>query len=242
MSKINIDTIQGILDAEGWNILSEEYHNLTSELIFECPYGHKVYDTWKHMREHLTCPVCARQANLSSLNIEPKKKGTHRILALDQASYVSGWSIFDDGQLIKYGTFETHKEDFIERCDEIKNWLIQMINLWRPDYIGLEDIQFQNESEGRAMGVTVFQALAQLQGILMDMCYELHIQFNLCPTNTWRHYCGVKGRSRTEKKRSMQLLAKQWYAVNASEDEADAIGIGKYTVSLYKPVEVVSWE
>ena len=81
------------------------------------------------------------------------------------------------------------------------------------------------------MSVTVFQTLARLQGILMETCYSAKIKFEVCPTNTWRHSCGVKGRSRTDKKRSMQLLAKQWYDITVSEDEADAIGIGHHLVN-----------
>lgn len=45
------------------------------------------------------------------------------------------------------------------------------------------------------MGVTVFETLARLQGILMITAYELGVSFKVCPTNTWRSHCGVKGRS-----------------------------------------------
>ena len=49
--------------------------------------------------------------------------------------------------------------------------------------------------------------------------------------------------SRTDKKRSMQLLVKQWYDVTVSEDEADAIGIGHHLVTFIKKnTEVTNWE
>ena len=41
-------------------------------------------------------------------------------------------------------------------------------------------------------------------------------------------HCGVKGKSRPDKKRSMQRLVKEWFGLNPTEDECDAIGIGKY--------------
>lgn len=53
------------------------------------------------------------------------------------------------------------------------------------------------------MGVTTFQTLARLQGILMDTCFELKINYKICPTNTWRAHHEVKGRSRADKKKSM---------------------------------------
>ena len=41
----------------------------------------------------------------------------------------------------------------------------------------------------------------------------------------------------------MQLLVKQWYNIMPSEDECDAIGIGKYFSDLQTPkVEIVDWE
>ena len=41
----------------------------------------------------------------------------------------------------------------------------------------------------------------------------------------------------------MQILAKKWFDVSVSNDEADAIGIGKYVSEVAaKKVEIVSWE
>ena len=59
-------------------------------------------------------------------------------------------------------------------------------------------------------------------------CLELGIPFKVVNTNTWRNHCGVKGKSRIDKKRSMQLLVQEWFDMRPSEDECDAIGIGKY--------------
>ena len=79
-----------------------------------------------------------------------------------------------------------------------------MVHSWKPDYIGIEGVQYQQN-----FGVTTFQTLCRIQGILMELCVELEIPYEVCATNTWRHHCGVKGKSRIDKKRSMQLLAKE---------------------------------
>ena len=93
------------------------------------------------------------------------------------------------------------------------------------------------------MGITVFQTLARLQGVLMLTCHNTGIPFEVCPTNTWRHYCGVKGKTRADKKRSTQLLIQDWYNIKPTEDEADAIGIGRYLVSfVQKNTVVTNWE
>lgn len=54
-----------------------------------------------------------------------------------------------------------------------------MIENWKPDIIGIEGIQYQKE-----IGVTTFQTLARIQGILMDCCFELGIRYEICSTNT----------------------------------------------------------
>lgn len=244
MTKITLNQIQEELAADGWKVISTEYTNLDTEMTFECPEGHRVFSTWKRLRTKRECPIC-KNNDYAKHNKEvlPKTKGLKRTLVLDQATHTTGYAIFDGNKLTAYGTFEAPGAEDIDRYLNIKSWFVSMITNWRPDYVGLEGIQFQEEGQGQKMGVTVFQTLARLQGILMLTCHEAKIPHTICPTNTWRHACGVKGRSRTDKKRSMQLLVKQWYDITVSDDEADAIGIGHYLVNhIQKNTEVTNWE
>ena len=243
MAKITIESINEELASYGWKCISTEYKNLDTELQFNCEEGHLVCAPWKKVRKLQECPVCKQNAHKTNqpLVVETKKKGQKRILALDQATHITGWSIYDDQQLIRYGTFSTNQKDEIARISTVKNWLISMIENWKPDFVAIEGIQFQDESSGNKMGVTVFQGLARLQGVLMETCYAQKVDYTVCPTNTWRNHCGVKGRYRADKKRSMQLIAKKWYDISLTDDEADAVGIGKYAADLNK-IEVVNWE
>lgn len=242
MAKIRIEDIKKQIEVDGWSLISEEYKNLDSELTFKCNEGHTVLASWKQIRNKRTCPCCKDNKYKNQIiKVQAKRSGVSRTLALDQATHTCGWAIFDDNELVSYGTFSTNADDEIVRDSAIKQWLISMITNWKPDCVGLEGIQFQ-ESEGAPhMSVTVFQALARLQGILMETCYDLKIKYIICPTNTWRHHCGVKGKSRADKKRSMQLLAKKWYDITISNDEADAIGIGRYAASL-NSIKMIQWE
>lgn len=239
MSKIKIEDIREELKKDNWKLISDTYVNLESELIFECPEGHRVYSSWKKIRTQRFCPICQNNPlkNIDT-KVIPKKKGIIRILALDQATRVTGWSIYDEKNLVKYGLFETSLDDEIARDHAIKEWLINMINAWQIDIVGIEGIQYQQN-----MGVTTFEMLARLQGILMETLYELKIPYKICPTNTWRAHCKVKGRTRTDRKRSMQLLAKQWFDISVTDDEADAIGIGKYIADTsIKEIKIENWE
>jgi Holliday junction resolvasome RuvABC endonuclease subunit len=239
MSKIKIEDIREELKKDNWKLISDTYVNLEAELIFECPEGHRVYSSWKKIRTQRTCPICQNNPlkNIDT-KVIPKEKGITRILALDQATRITGWSIYDEKELIKYGLFETSLDDEIARDHAIKEWVINMINTWQIDIVGIEGIQYQQN-----MGVTTFEMLARLQGILLNTIYELKIPYKICPTNTWRAHCKVKGRTRSDKKASMQLLAKQWFDISVTDDEADAIGIGKYIAdTCTKEVKIENWE
>lgn len=230
MARIKIEDIRAELNKDDWKVISEEYVNLDTEMVFECPEGHRVYASWKKIRQKRECPVCKETyIKLNEQKIIPKKKGCRRTLAIDQATYTSGWSIYDGKELVKFGIFNTTLNDEIARDNALKNWLVSMINNWRPDYIAIEDLHFQEKSDkGQRMSVTVFKMLARLQGVLMETCYEYKIPCKVCSPNSWRKHCQVRGAHRADQKRSMQLLAKQWYGVSISNDEADAVGIGKY--------------
>lgn len=244
MAKIKLEDIQNELALDGWKVISTHYENLLQEMTFECPEGHQVSMPWKKLRTKRECPLCKN--NIYTQNegkIIPKTKGTTRILSLDQSTHVTGYAIFDDNQLISYGTFSAQGNEETDRFVSVKNWFISMVNNWQPQMVSIEGIQYQDEGNGQKMGITVFQTLARLQGILMITCKELKLPFEICPTNTWRHFCGVKGRSRTDRKRSMQMLVKQWYDITVSDDESDAIGIGRYSVNQMKKNTTVSnWE
>ena len=240
MARIRIEDIRAELEPYGWKVISDEYVNLDTEMIFECDEGHKVYAPWKKIRQKRECTLCKQNVyKIQEAKIRPKKKNTFRVLGLDQATKVSGYSVFDNKDLIYYGTFEAEdNSNEIIRDSKVKEWLISMVKNWEPDLIGLEGIQYEER-----VGVTTFETLARLQGILMETLYELGIPYKICPTQTWRAHCGVKGRHRIEKKRSMKEIAKKLFDIKVTEDEADAIGIGKYLSETSTPVvQIVNWE
>lgn len=240
MAKIKIDDIKEKLESQKWKLISEEYKNLDSEIITSCPEGHIVYSNWKSLREKPICPICKQNQLKEPQNITIiKKQGKYRILALDQATKITGFSIYDDKKLIKYGTFiASDSLPEIERLYQIKMWLVSMIENLNPDLIALEGIQYQ---EG--FGVTTFETLAHLKGVLLEAIFEMKIESKVIPPATWRSHCGVKGRARADQKKSMQLLVKSWYDISLTDDCADAIGLGKCASDTFIPkLEVNNWE
>lgn len=243
MSKIKIDDIRKAAIEHNWSVISEEYKNLNTEMEFKCNEGHRIFAPYKRIRDKWECPICKEnQYTHFDETIKPKNKKIQRTIGLDQATHKTGYSIFDGKELIYAGTFEATAEDEIERDLEIRNWLLQLIYSWKPDIIGLEGIQLQQFND-KMIGVTTYQTLARLQGILMATCHEQKIDYIVCAPATWRAHCKVKGRSRSDKKRSMQLMVKEWFDITVSDDVADAIGIGKYISETHKKqVEIFNWE
>ena len=239
MARISIDEIRNSISADGWTLISETYQNLDSNLEFKCNKGHIVISPWKKIRENRICPTCMRERlKTKEFKNTKKKKGEYRILALDQATHISGYAIFSNKNLIDYGTFEATGANDIERSIQVKQWMIALIDQFQIDFVGIEGIQYQT-----AAGVTTFETLARLQGILAATCYEEKISYKIASTNTWRAHCGVQGRTRPDKKRSMQRLVQEWFKIKPTEDEADAIGIGKYFCDIQTPkVEIIDWE
>lgn len=243
MSKIKVEDIRKAAIENGWKLISTEYKNLSTELTFICNEGHEINIPYKKVRDKWECPLCkANKYYNFSEEVKPKSKGVQRAIGLDQATHITGYSIFDNEELVYAGTFEATAEDEIARDVQIQNWLIQLIHNWKPDVVGLEGIQLQQFND-KMVGVTTYQTLARLQGILMATCYDLKVDYMICPPATWRNHSGVKGRSRADKKRSMQNKIKEWFDITVSDDVADAIGIGKYINETHKKkVEIFNWE
>jgi Holliday junction resolvasome RuvABC endonuclease subunit len=229
---INIYSVRNHLEEEGWKLVSDTYKNLDTELEMICPKGHKQTQTYKQWRKHPICEVCmAGDPFKGKKNSVPTKTiDTYRILALDAATNVTGYSVYDNGALVAFGTYKTNdKNDVTERINEMKHWLEQMIDVVKPDYIGIENVQLQGYGNGQQ--VELYRKLANLQGGLVDTCFEHNLPWGLVYATQWRKYCGVgEGTGRENKKKQAQDKVKLWYEQDCTQDEADAICIGKYFV------------
>lgn len=102
-----------------------------------------------------------------------------------------------------------------------------MVDKWSPDKVILEDIQLQKFGEANNEGVITYKKLAHLQGVLSNYFYERKIPFEIIAPSTWRSFSEIKGKTRTDKKKNAQLKVKRFYDVSVTQDEADAILIGR---------------
>ena len=233
---INVYSVANHLTEEGWKLISDTYKNLNTELEMQCPKGHIQMRTYGEWRKHPICEVCmAGDIKKVKKNKVPiKNPNTVRILALDAATNITGYSLHDDGVLVAYGTYKAPESTTEERINNMKKWLITVIDEWQPDFIGLENIQLQIYNGNKAQ-VETYRVLANLQGVLVDTIFEKCVDHDLAYAVEWRKYCGVgEGTGRENKKKQAQDKVKLWYNIDCTQDEADAICIGKYFVHILK--------
>ena len=252
MSKITYEEVKNFLESNGWELLSETYINLNTDLQIKCKNGHILSLPYKTLRKNCICPVCAKESNANYQIFQIDKTKDFRLLAIDQATLVSGWSLWDKNKIVGYGTFTTNQQlDTISRLCEIKQWLVEMVEKNQPDLVLIEDIQLQefyNNSKNKIekydnVGITTFKVLAKLQGVIETTLMDLGVEYKIIHSATWRAALDIKGRTRVDKKRSAQFLIKDLFGIVATEDDADAICIGKYGVENYGfKLKMFSWE
>lgn len=181
------------------------------------------------------------------MSSKAKREGVYRVLALDQSSHKTGYSIFDGKELIEHGVFETIKINPFERLFELQTWLNSMIANWKPDMVGIEEVQYNpniNSSSDQIHAHDIFKLLAQVMGVVIITTMQAKCIIKTVLIQTWRHHCGVRGNKRIDQKRSAQMLVKQWYGLEVTDDESDAICIGKYFAENHKeqpPIGDDSW-
>ena len=154
-------------------------------------------------------------------------------LALDQASRITGWSIFEDGKLLTYGKFAYDDTDFGQRLYNIRNKVKSLIIDNNIDKLVFEDIQLQNSIGNN---VDTYKKLAEVFGVIQELATELQIPNESIYSTVWKAGLGLKGKDRTAQKKAAQDWVINKYNLKPSQDEADAICIGQYAVQeLYNP-------
>lgn len=149
-----------------------------------------------------------------------------RLLALDQASRVTGVAIFDDDKLIKYGIFEIKSnQELGKRLTQFLENLDKLYAAYHFDAVVYEDIQLQ-------MGnVETYRKLAYIQAMILFWCEKNEKNLYCLSPSHWRKVLKEKygmswGRKRAEQKQTAIDFIQEHYEKEVDSDTADAICIG----------------
>ena len=149
------------------------------------------------------------------------------LLALDQSSKVTGYAIFIDGVLDYHGKINLTSENVGIRLVQFKEAIVDIIDSFKVDKIAFEDIQLQSTV---ANNVKTFKVLAEVFGVLHELCEELKIPYVIVPSVTWKSALGIKGKTRPEQKQQAADFVFNKYNKKPTQDECDAICIGTYAI------------
>ena len=144
-----------------------------------------------------------------------------KILALDQATRVSGYAIFSDDKLIDYGKIVTDNPDIGIRLTEIRKQIKALIQKHGITEVIMEDIQLQEN-------VQTFKALAEVFGVIYELIISLGIPVSAVLASSWKSTLGIKGKDRATQKRNAQQWVEKTYGIKPTQDECDAICIGEH--------------
>lgn len=145
------------------------------------------------------------------------------LLALDQSSRITGYAIFEDSKLVKYGKFEVSDNDIDQRLVKIKTKVEELIQQYHIDKVAFEDIQLQDNV---ANNIQTFKVLAEVYGVIAEMLAERGLPQTTVLASSWKSTLGIKGRTRPEQKRNAQQYIQQQYGIKPAQDTVDAICIG----------------
>lgn len=154
-----------------------------------------------------------------------------KLLALDQASRITGWSYFEDNELKEFGKFTADDDDIGERLYFIRDKVQELIQKYDINEVAFEDIQLQGNVVNN---VQTFKVLAEVFGIIYELVTELKIPHTAVLSGTWKSTLGIKGRTRPDQKRNAQAYVQQTYGIKCTQDEADAICIGAHMTKQSK--------
>lgn len=158
-----------------------------------------------------------------------------KLLALDQASHTSGYSVFYDDKLEAHGKFTFDDEDIGERLYKIREKVKELINKYDINEVVFEDIQLQTNVGNN---VKTFKILAEVFGVIYELVTELGLPHTEVLAGTWKSTLGIKGRNRQEQKKNAQNYVINTFGIKATQDESDAICIGAHMIQKSIPQKI----
>jgi Holliday junction resolvasome RuvABC endonuclease subunit len=152
-----------------------------------------------------------------------------KILALDQSTRITGWSIITEKGIKSHGKLVVSDTNapIQERFEEMFNLISELIDKTKPAFVVFEGTQYQNNAGA-------FGSLSKLQGLIMALLFLRNIGYFIVEPTCWKSYCHIEGRRREQQKSNTKKFVAEKYGLIVSEDEADAIGIATWAINNIK--------
>lgn len=151
----------------------------------------------------------------------------NKILALDQSSQTTGYTILDNGKIVKVGHF-TCAGDLGDRLVQLRDRISGLINEYNINEVVFEDIQLQDVNGSKETGIKTFKVLAEVFGVVHELLTERKIKYEAVLPIVWKAHFKIAGKGRAQEKKMSQAYALKQYGITCTEDEADSLCIAMY--------------
>lgn len=137
-----------------------------------------------------------------------------RTISLDASTSCTGWSVWDDDDLIECGKIKFKDKNWRVRIQEQFNLLPELIKKYKPTEIIAEDVPLGGQG-----GKTTIVKLGVVQGVILSVCtlYNIKVTFKSVPI--WRADIGLydgteKGKKRENLKPKSINLANELFGLD----------------------------
>ena len=154
------------------------------------------------------------------------------ILAFDQSTRITGWSVFEDGQYSKSGVIDLHKiTDTDERSKQMGIEICKVIQDANPDEVVIEEVALQSNAD-------TLKKLARIQGMAIGFAAAHNIPTHILEPSKWRralsYQQGPKVTRAALKEQSLNFVKNVLGLTIKSEDENEACAINAAAHKIYK--------
>lgn len=161
-----------------------------------------------------------------------------KILAFDQSTKISAYSLWEDNKYVEVGVIDLHKmKDTSERIRAMGVELGKIIKKYSPDKVIIEEVAQQSNP-------LTLKLLARIQGVIIGFCAAHDIDTYIVEPSKWRSTLRFKigsGVKRAELKAQAIEHVKNKYMLDLSEDECEALCIGEAAHILFNFTEEDLW-
>lgn len=153
-------------------------------------------------------------------------------LSLDMSTKSSGWSVFENEELIDYGCIVSTSTDLIKRIQVMINGVKDVLDKYNIKKIYVEEVRPDVGGKNLATHRALMYLQAAIEFLIHD--YFPYTKIEYIYPSSWRAKCGIKngrGIKRNVLKEMDKQFVKDHYNIEVNDDIADAICIGHSTFS-----------
>jgi Holliday junction resolvasome RuvABC endonuclease subunit len=147
-----------------------------------------------------------------------------KVLALDQSTRVSGYTVFDNGEYVHSGMIDMSKSKLEtgKRSFEMAKAIWKIIKQYKPEYLILEETQQQTNAK-------IVIVLSRLQGMIIGYAEAHGVKVHILEPAKWRKalsYSQGPKVKRAELKQQSIDYVKENLGMDLPEDQAESCCIG----------------